>query len=168
MFAIWRSSRVYLPPARRFAALGLRAAVVSLVVVALAGPLVQLRASTLAVAVLLDRSDSISPAAQDQQEQWLSPMLASKAPDDQVAVITFAGDASVERPLSTDRDTAALADADGPASGDRTDIAAAIRTGLAALPPSTARRLVLLSDGRRTRSTPTRPPRWPPPPACSS
>ena len=33
-------------------------------------------------------------------------------------------------------------------AGTRTDIAAAIRAGVAALPPSAARRLVLLSDGQ--------------------
>ncbi len=122
----------------------------SLVVLALAGPLVQLRASSLAVAVLLDRSDSIPPAAQEQEEQWLTSMLAQKAPDEQVAVVTFAGDARIERPLSADATPPALADAQDlhPAS---TDLAAAIRTGLAALPPSMARRMVLLTDGQQNQ-----------------
>jgi Mg-chelatase subunit ChlD/uncharacterized membrane protein len=135
---------------RRFAALGLRLAVVSLVIFALAGPSVQLRAASLGVAVLLDRSDSIPPVAQEQEEQWLASMLANKAPDDQVAVVTFAGDARIERPLSADSSPPALADAQDlhPAS---TDLAGAIRMGLAALPPDMARRLVLLTDGQQNQ-----------------
>jgi Mg-chelatase subunit ChlD/uncharacterized membrane protein len=132
------------------AALGLRLAVVGLVVVALAEPRIQLRASSLAVAVLLDRSDSIPPAAQVQEEQWLASALVNKAQDDQVAVITFAGDSRVERPLSTDSTPPVLADA-ADLHPERTDLAAAIRLGLAALPPSAARRLVLLSDGQQNQ-----------------
>ena len=141
---------MYLPRVRRYAALGLRLTVISLLIVALAGPLVQLSAKSLAVAVLLDRSDSIPPAAQVEEEQWLASALANKAPDDQIAVITFAGDARVERPLSTDSTPPVLADAQDlhPTS---TDLAAAIRTGLAALPPGMARRLVLLSDGQQNQ-----------------
>jgi Mg-chelatase subunit ChlD len=150
VYAIWRFSRVYLPAPRRFAALGLRLVVVGLVVVALAEPRIQLRASSLALAVLLDRSDSIPPAGQIEEEQWLASALAHKAADDQVAVITFAGDARLERPLSTDSTPPVLADATD-LHPERTDLAAAIRTGLAALPPSTARRLVLLSDGQQNQ-----------------
>lgn len=150
MYAIWRYSHVYLPPVRRFAALGLRLAIVSLLVISLAVPMVQLRASSLAVAVLLDRSDSIPPTAQLQEEQWLASALASKASDDQVAVVTFAGDARVERPLSTDSAPPVLADAHD-LHPERTDLAAAIRTGLASLPPGMARRLVLLSDGQQNQ-----------------
>jgi Ca-activated chloride channel homolog len=125
-------------------------AVVSLVVVALAGPLLQLRATSLAMAVLLDRSDSIPPAAQVDEEHWLASALANKASDDQVAVVTFAGDARVERPLSTDSTPPSLADAQD-LHPERTDIAAAIRMGLASLPPGMARRLVLLTDGQENQ-----------------
>ena len=58
---LWRSSRAYLPPVRRAAALGLRTAIVTLVGLALAGPVVRLGANQLALAILLDRSDSITP-----------------------------------------------------------------------------------------------------------
>jgi Mg-chelatase subunit ChlD len=147
---LWRPSHVYLPPVRRVAALALRLLVVSLVVAALAEPLLQLSASSLAVGVLLDRSDSIPPAAQMQEEQWLTSALASKAEDDQVAVITFAGDARIERPLSADPTPPVLADAPD-LHTDRTDLAAAIRMGIGALPPGMARRLVLLTDGQQNQ-----------------
>jgi len=146
VFLLWRTSRAYMPPVRRRASLVLRLASVALLVLVLASPLVQLRANELAVAVLLDRSDSISPAARAQQEQWLDRALAAKGAQDRLAIVTFAGDATVERPLSSDAQLPRLS-VDANLHSSRTDIAAAIRTGLAALPPDAARRLVLLSDG---------------------
>jgi Ca-activated chloride channel family protein len=150
VFAIWRSSHVYLPPLRRYAALGLRLAIVTLLVVGMAVPSIRVTASSLGVAVLMDRSDSIPPAGQQQEEQWLTSFLAAKSTDDQVSVITFAGDARVERPLSTDSTPPVLADVQD-LHPDRTDLAAAIRMGLASLPPGMARRLVLLSDGQENQ-----------------
>src|SRR5262245_39575908 len=142
---LWRSSRTYMPPIRRRASLVFRVLVVSMLCLVLASPMVQLRADQLAVAFLLDRSDSIAPAAREEQEQWLARAMASKGSNDQVAVITFGEDATVERALSDDPHPPRLAPE---AAGSRTNIAAALRAGVAALPPSAARRLVLLSDGR--------------------
>ena len=142
---LWHTSRAYMPPLRRRASLILRLAVTTLVCLVIASPLVQLRADQLAVAVLLDRSDSITPTAKAEQEQWLAKALANKSPNDQVAVITFGEDATVERALSDDARQPRLAPTE---RGTRTNIAAAIRAGVAALPPNSARRLVLLSDGR--------------------
>jgi len=150
VYAVWRSSGVYLPPVRRLAALGLRVTVVSLLILALAGPLIQFSARSLAVAVLMDRSDSIPPTAQVEEEQWLASALANKDVDDQVAVITFAGDARIERPLSSDSTPPVLADPRD-LHPERSDLAAAIRMGLAALPPGMARRLVLLTDGQQNQ-----------------
>src|SRR5919204_4224827 len=102
VYWLWRTSRTYMPPLRRKAALVFRATVTTLIVLVLASPTLQLRADQLAVAILLDRSDSISPAARDEQEQWLAKAMAAKSPNDQVAVITFGEDATVERALSDD------------------------------------------------------------------
>src|SRR5205085_11122197 len=83
--------------------------------------------------------------ARTQQEDWLNKALQSKNANDQVAVITFGEDATVERALSEDQHPPRLSPDE---TGTRTNISAAIRAGVAALPPSAARRLVLLSDGR--------------------
>jgi Ca-activated chloride channel homolog len=101
VYVIWRTSRTYMPPLRHRLALVLRLTVVSLFAVALAGPVVQLRAERVAVAILLDRSDSISPAARVQQEAWLSRAFPAKSAADQVAVVSFGADATLERTLST-------------------------------------------------------------------
>jgi Ca-activated chloride channel family protein len=146
VYVLWRKSRVYLPLLRRQLALGLRALGITLLVLVLSGPKLQLNASDLAIAVLLDRSDSISPAQRAQEEAWLAAMLAHKSARDQVAVVGFAGDATLERPLSADPSPPVLSE-DSTLQGSRTDIAAAIRLGLGVLPPDAARRLVLVSDG---------------------
>src|SRR5919202_2973373 len=96
VYVLWRTSRTYMPPMRRKASLVLRVAVVTLLCLVIASPLIQLRADQLAVAILLDRSDSISPAARDQEEQWLAQDMATKSANDQVAIITFGQDATVE------------------------------------------------------------------------
>src|SRR5438309_2216473 len=79
IFYLWLTSHGYMPPVRRVLALVLRASVVSLLILALSGPEVQLGAREIAIGVLLDRSNSISPAAQADQEQWLAQLLASKS-----------------------------------------------------------------------------------------
>src|SRR5215210_5931944 len=145
VYLLWRTSRTYMPPVRRKMSLVLRVLVVGLLCLVIASPTIQLRADQLAIAVLMDRSDSISPAARDEQEQWLAKAMAAKGANDEVAVITFGQDATVERALSDDPRPPRLAPE---ANGSRTNIAAAVRAGVAALPPDLARRLVLLSDGR--------------------
>ncbi|HEX8969249.1 MAG TPA: VWA domain-containing protein [Chloroflexota bacterium] len=150
VYVLWRTSRVYMPPLRRRVSLALRMSIVSLLVAGLAEPRVQLPASDLAVAFLLDRSDSITPAMQTDQERWLGDALQHKAQQDQAAVISFGGDPVIDRALSTDADPPRLSPSTN-VSPSSTDIAAAIRAGLAVLPPSAARRLVLLSDGQENQ-----------------
>ena len=150
VYVLWRTSRVYMPPLRRRASLVLRALVVSLLVAGLAEPRIQLPANDLAVAFLLDRSDSVTPSMQADQERWLADAIAHKAQQDQAAVITFAGEPVVDRALSPDPDPPRLSPSSN-VNPSSTDIAAAIRAGLAVLPPTAARRLVLLSDGQENQ-----------------
>lgn len=143
---LWQTTRVYMPPVRSRLLLALRLLGITALVLALAEPRVQLPADDLAVAFLVDRSDSITPAMQVDQEHWLANALRSKRLQDQAAVITFGGEAVIDRALSPDPQLPrlSLSSAVDPSS---TNIAAAIRTGIGVLPPSAARRLVLLSDG---------------------
>jgi Mg-chelatase subunit ChlD len=150
VYALWRTSRVYMPPLRRRASLVLRVLVVSLLVAAIAEPRIQLPANDLAVAFLLDRSDSITPSMQADQERWLGEAIDRKAQQDQAAVITFAGEPVVDRALSPEADPPRLSPSSN-VNPSSTDIAAAIRAGLAVLPPTAARRLVLLSDGQENQ-----------------
>src|SRR5205085_8612926 len=140
VYALWRTSRVYMPPVRRRLSLGLRLSIVTLLVAVLAEPRIQLPANDLAVAFLLDRSDSITPSMQADQERWLADALQHKAQQDQAAVISFGGEPVVDRALSTDSDPPRLSPSTN-LNPSSTDVASAIRAGLAVLPPSAARRL---------------------------
>jgi Mg-chelatase subunit ChlD/uncharacterized membrane protein len=142
----WRTSHVYLPSFRRHAALAFRLLTLGLLVMALSGPSLRLNATNLSLVMLLDRSDSITPAERAQEEDLVAQALAHKSPDDQLGVIGFAGTATVERPLSTDVTPPVYSD-DSTLDPSRTDIAGAIRLGLGVLPPDAVRRLVLISDG---------------------
>ncbi|MBV9324602.1 MAG: VWA domain-containing protein [Chloroflexi bacterium] len=150
VYALWRTSRVYMPRLRRRISLALRVMIVGLLVAVLAEPRVHLPANDLAVAFLLDRSDSISPSMQTEEERWLADALSQKAPQDQAAVISFGDQPVVDRAMSTESDPPRLSP---PSNFDpsATDIAAAIRAGLAVMPPTIARRLVLISDGQENK-----------------
>ena len=112
-------------------------AIVAVLLAVLAEPRVQLQANDLAVAFLLDRSDSVTPSMQSDEERWLAAALQHKAPQDQAAVISFGRDPVVERGLSPDAEPPRLSPSSNVNPG-ATDIAAAIRAGLAVLPPSAA------------------------------
>src|SRR6266699_2844942 len=84
VYFLWRTSRVYLPTTRRYLALGLRMLAMTLLVGIFAQPSIKLNASDLAVAVLLDRSASISPAQRAAEESWLADALSRKSLNDQI------------------------------------------------------------------------------------
>src|SRR5260221_12364780 len=87
---------------------------------------------------------------QADEERWLAAALQRKAPQDGAAVISFGRDPAVERALSHDSEPPRLSPSSNVNPG-ATNIAAAIRAGLAVLPPTAARRLVLLSDGQQNQ-----------------
>lgn len=95
VYGLWHLSRVYLPPPRRYLALVLRLLDVTLLIGGLSHPSAGVNANDLAVAILLDRSASTTPAERAQEEQVVSDALAHKAPSDQIALIGFGGEASL-------------------------------------------------------------------------
>lgn len=140
-----RTSHAYLPPQRRRAALVVRLIISVLLPLALARPVVTWSASGTDVAFLVDRSASVGPSGMSQAERWLQAAMGAKGPDDRAAFVAFGGTAAVERPLETVGDVPRLP---APAESNRSDLGAAIRTGLGLLAPEAARRMVLLSDGQ--------------------
>lgn len=131
---------------RFWSGLTLRLALLSLIVFALAGIQLRLRADTLTAVFLLDISDSIPAEEQARGENLIREAIAAMPSGDRAAVVVFGQDALVER----------LASEDGTLPGFtsvpvtfRTDIAAALQLGMALFPDEGAKRLVLLSDGRQ-------------------
>ncbi len=131
---------------RRFwSGLALRTLLLTLLVLALAGIQLRLRADTLTAVFVVDVSDSIPPQEQSRGEAVLRQAVAAMPDGDRAAVVVFGQDALVERLASEARTLPGLTSL--PVTV-RTDIASALQLALALFPDEGAKRLVLLSDGR--------------------
>jgi Mg-chelatase subunit ChlD len=129
---------------RRIAALALRGLIVVSLVLALAGLEIVRAGDTLAVVFLIDASDSMPDATVEAARTYAEDAIRGMRPTDQAAIVVFGSDALVERPMSPVRDVGPLESQVLPL---HTDLAEAIRLGLALYPPGAARRMVVLSDG---------------------
>jgi uncharacterized membrane protein len=146
-YAVWIGRRRALRPWRDRVSVALRVLILALLTLALAGLQLVRAADNLAVVFLVDGSDSINPAQAAQAETFVREALATMGPDDQAAVIVFGANALVERPMSG---LAELAPITSTPQRLQTDLAEAVRLGLALFPAGYGRRLVILSDGATT------------------
>ncbi len=133
---------------REILSLILRLIIAACLILSLAGLDLVSRVNDLAVVFLVDGSDSILPEARAAEQAYVRQALERMGPDDQAAVVVFGADALVERPMSPGRELGEITST--PLSG-QTDLAGAIRLGMALYPPAAARRMVLISDGAATR-----------------
>jgi uncharacterized membrane protein len=134
---------------RMIASLLVRAALLASVIFALAGMQAVRFSDKLAVAFLIDASDSVGAAGRDEATTFVRDALRNMRSDarDQAAVVVFGADAQIERSLSFAKDLAALG---AQVRSTGTNVEGAIRLGLSLLPNDTAKRIVLLSDGKQT------------------
>ncbi|MFQ5398820.1 MAG: VWA domain-containing protein [Anaerolineae bacterium] len=131
--------------------LGLRLLIIILLTLSLAGAQTVRASDDLAVVFLIDASDSISSEQAARAESLVRQALAEMGPTDEAAVILFGANALVERPMSR---LAELAPISSVPQRLHTDLAEAIRLGMALFPAGSARRLVVLSDGAVTIGEP--------------
>lgn len=124
----------------------LRLALVVLLLMALFGAHSGRRTRDLAVVFLLDRSASTRDAW-EAQLTFVEESLARKSPQDRAALVVFAGDAWVDRPLSTTSELPGVATLP---RIDATRIEEAVRLALALIPEGAPGRLVVLTDGLET------------------
>ncbi len=129
-------------------ATALRVATIALLIGALAGPVVRVRASGTDVVFVVDRSLSIPADGRRAEAAFLADALARMHPDDRAAIVTFAGQPLLRAPLEAHL---AAGDPGTAPESDATDIGAALDLALRILPADGARRIVLLSDGAETR-----------------
>src|SRR5688500_14288849 len=94
-----RSLRGMRPQRARWA-LATRLGVLALLALALADPRLKTAADKLAVAFLVDVSDSVGSQARGEAEKWIQDALKEMPAGDEAAVVAFAGDALVERTTS--------------------------------------------------------------------
>lgn len=132
---------------RDLISLGLRLIIVACLVLSLAGIQLVRRADNLAVVFLVDVSDSMPPEAVAAETEYIRQSLEGMSPEDQFAVVLFGADALVERPMLAGNDLQQFTSA--PVM-TQTDLAEAIRLGLALFPSGAAKRMVILSDGTQT------------------
>jgi uncharacterized membrane protein len=131
--------------------LGLRCALLLLLLLSLLRPHVPRWVDRLNVVFLLDMSDSVSLAAREYAYRYIAQTLKGMKDGDQAGLITFGQEAVLEQPL---RPKPTWERPESPVAGKGTNIARAIQLGLAALPPGQANRLVLVSDGRANAGNP--------------
>jgi len=129
---------------RRRVSLGLRIAIVCLLVLSLAGVQMVRRSDQLCVFFVLDLSDSVTRQQKAAAIAYVQRAVKQMRGDDLAGVIVAGSEALMElspaRKLQFDQIRSTL-------STTRTDLAAAIRLALAAFPDGTIRKLVILSDG---------------------
>lgn len=145
LFLYWlRQTPRRLSPMRRRFLIGLRLAVLVLLV----GGLVRLGLmqayERVNVVFLLDMSQSVATAVRQQAVEFLRAVSARKPAQGAVGLVVFGADAVLEQPVS---ETFTPAEITAEVDGTSTNIARAMQVGLASFPPEGARRLVLLSDG---------------------
>ncbi|MSR41102.1 MAG: VWA domain-containing protein [Phycisphaerales bacterium] len=140
----WRSRRSE-GIAKWWTALTLRTIVVICLVGALSQPSLTRRGEAITTVFVLDDSRSIPLALRQQARAYAKELVDGKPEDeDRVAAITLGREASIAAQpdahsiVPTEEHTG---------SRDATDIGAGIRQALSIMPPDTARRIVLFSDG---------------------
>lgn len=122
--------------------------VLALPVVALAGPDWRIQQREVSVVFLVDASSSVGPVGQHTGMEWAARAVLAAGPLDRAGLVLFGAAPRLAVPLA--HYTTLPDPADSPAGA--TDIGAALRLGLALLPPDSPGRLVVLSDGRDTGS----------------
>jgi Ca-activated chloride channel family protein len=132
---------------RDVASLSLRLILVTLVILGLSGIQVEHEADRLAIVFLVDASDSISPAMQSTALEYVRAAAETMGDRDQAALVVFGADALVDVPMTNRLEVVQLGSEPNRLN---TDLADAMRLGLALFPADTARRMVILSDGRQT------------------
>jgi len=148
-----------LDPVRRVTAITVRALLIAAIAAALAGPRIVRVRDDLSVVALVDVSASVrrlagarttgpeTDAIIRRAATWFQQAIADRRPTDRAGIVAFDGLAAA---AATPTRGAVLDDRLDLRLATGTDVAAAIRLGLAMLPPDAAGRLVLLSDGNQT------------------
>ena len=129
---------------RKWTSLAIRLVILLALIFGLAGIQILRPTDSLSVFYLLDRSESIPASYLDAMLKFVNETAASKRRNDKAGVLVFGSDTSIELPPSERIELAKLYSV---VSGQRTDIAGALRLAMAAFPENTQKRIVLVSDG---------------------
>jgi Ca-activated chloride channel homolog len=139
----WKSD-VQLSESRRWLAFAMRSAIVIALVLALAELQWKRSEEGMNTMFLLDRSQSIPSAMQEEAREYVIKSAQRKEPMDKGGLIVFGEEAGIESLASK---VVNIPKIDAVVGTERTDIAQAIQLGTVAFPEAGQKRLVLLSDG---------------------
>ena len=134
--------------ARRSLDMLLRCVALTVLILGVAQPEWQRTSTRGSLTLLVDVSDSITPADRAIEADWLQRAAANASNDEPVTVIAFAGTATATTLHAPAGRAAILALLRPRADRAATDLAGALRLAAAVAAPST--RLILLSDGVQT------------------
>ncbi|MBL9001173.1 MAG: VWA domain-containing protein [Phycisphaerae bacterium] len=150
LLSVWiaRRSLSGLGTMTRWVALAVRLVVIGLLAGALAEPQWRMESKDVAVTVILDASESVPTAKQREVEAYIERAAAvSQKPEDRLGVVTAGKDAFVQAlPQRLNRSL----ERQHVGATDGTNLAAALRLGLAVMPKDAANRLLLATDGNET------------------
>lgn len=130
-----------------------RAAVLTLLVLAASGPELVFGRGGSDIVVIFDRSASMGDGERLRQDELLGLIADQRQHGDRLAVIAVG-----DRPLVAQGPQASARPrlADAAVDADGSDLAAALETALALIPPQRSARVILHSDGEATGLAPTR------------
>jgi Mg-chelatase subunit ChlD len=135
---------------RQRALMALRALLLVLLVIAMAGPRLRLPSRAGTVVAIVDRSLSMPPGAEATEKEVIDLMQKAMSVNDRLAVVAFGERALVERAPDVGRFAGFVQDV-GPEASNLTD---ALESALALLPAGAPGRVVVVSDGRWTGRDP--------------
>ncbi len=150
--AVWmaRSSLSGLGTVTRRVALVVRLIVIALLAGGVARPHWRREAKNVTVTVILDASKSVPTNLQAQAEQYIQEASKKHEQGDLIARITVAREAFVQALPGRPEDTP---DTQHVGATDATNLAEGGRLGMAVMPPDTANRLLIASDGNETQGS---------------
>lgn len=148
----WMGSRLRtIEKRRRIAVLVVRTLIVLAMIFAIAQLELVKKSNFLTVYYLLDSSDSIPGATQEQGRLLIAELNKKMTTRDEAGLIVFGATPSLETPATVGYEfegkTNSVVDT------TRSDIAGAIRLAMAAFPADRMRRIVLLSDGNENQGS---------------
>ncbi|MDQ3938668.1 MAG: VWA domain-containing protein, partial [Chloroflexota bacterium] len=141
------AARHHLARGRRRLSLALRSAILSLLVLALAGFQLVSPVDRLTTIFVVDLSDSVGVAGRESALVFVREALQARPPADRAAIVAFGGEALVERLPAELEDIDRIASVPVRSS---TDVGGALRLASALFPDDSQKRIVLISDGNDT------------------
>lgn len=142
--ALWRNNPWRLPASRRRVILGLRIALLTVLILALSGLELGWKVSREAVVFVVDHSASLS-TARPEIDQWLKQALEERPSTYEAGIVAVGREPMIEltptlRPVFRGIESAVDA--------NYTNLAGGIRLAFGLFPENTRRRIVIVSDGR--------------------